>query len=203
MRDHTAGPDKLSIARCLLKTHPRAWLLQALRRPESPHAWALRPLGTSVGRAGSSAPLQRSSAPLQNRSCRKDQAAWKRASGRAGERGGARAGKPRCVRMLTITAGSSMAAMIFMSPAHCGQCSRSRSKTRLSRRAQPMRAGAAAGAFSGGLIPEAKNGSATALRVAHGPRLRAWGQRASKSGSSGRFRGRIVIESGESLPQTA
>jgi len=63
---------------------------------------------------------------------------------------------------------------------------------------------AAAGAFSGSLIPEGKNDSATALRVAHGSRLRAWGQRASKSGNSGRFRGgRIVIESGESLPQTA
>jgi len=57
--------------------------------------------------------------------------------------------------------------------------------------------------FSGGLIPEGKNGSATALTVAHGPRLRAWDQRASKSGNSGRFRGRIVIESGESSPETA
>ena len=82
-------PDNRTIARCLLKTHPRAWFLQALRRPESPHAWALRPLGASAGRSG--------------------------------ERGGALAGKPRCVRILTITAGSSMAAMILNSPPHCGQ----------------------------------------------------------------------------------
>jgi hypothetical protein len=72
----------------------------------------------------------------------------------------------------------------------------------ISPRAAPH-TGAVAGAFSAGLIPEGKNGYATALRVAHGPRLRAWGQRASKSGNSGRLRGRIVIESGESLPETA
>ena len=113
-------PDKRSIARCLLKTHRRAWLLQALRRPESPHAWALRALGASVGRAG--------------------------------ERGGARAGKPRCVRILTMTAGSSMAAMILNSPPHCGQCSRSISNTRFSRRAQPMRAGASCACSSAGSL---------------------------------------------------
>jgi hypothetical protein len=38
---------------------------------------------------------------LQNRCNLEDQAAWKRDSGCAGERGGARAGKPRCVRILT------------------------------------------------------------------------------------------------------
>ena len=75
------------------------------------------------------------SALLKKRSCPEDQAAWNRASGRAGERGGALAGKPRGVRILTITAGSSMAAMILNSPPHCGQCSRSISNTRLSRRA--------------------------------------------------------------------
>ena len=36
------------------------------------------------------------------------QGAWKGDHGSAGERGGARAGKLRCVRILTITAGSSM-----------------------------------------------------------------------------------------------
>ena len=71
------------------------------------------------------------------------------------------------------------------------------------RQGPAARAGAAAAAFSGSLIPEGKNSSATALRVAHGPRLRAWGQRASKSGNSGSFRGRIVVESGESSPETA
>lgn len=41
------------------------------------------------------------------------QAAWKSASGRAGERGGALAGKPKCVSILTMTVGASMAAMIL------------------------------------------------------------------------------------------
>ena len=63
------------------------------------------------------------SALLQSRVWIEYQAAWKSASGRAGERGGALAGKPRCGRILTITAGSSMAAMILNSPPHCGQCS--------------------------------------------------------------------------------
>ncbi len=58
---------------------------------------------------------------------------------RAGARGGARAGKPRCVRILAITAGSSMAAMILKSPPHCGQCAGSMSNTRLSRRARHNR----------------------------------------------------------------
>ena len=38
--------------------------------------------------------------------------------------------------------GCMMAAMIFNSPPHCGQCSRSISNTRRNRRGQPMRAGA-------------------------------------------------------------
>ena len=41
-----------------------------------------------------------------------------------------------------MTAGSSMAAMIFSLPPQCGQRSMSISKTRLSRRAQLIRAGA-------------------------------------------------------------
>ena len=70
------------------------------------------------------------------------QIVWNRANRRAGARGGARAGRPRCVRILTITAGSSMAAMIFKLPPQFGQCSMSMSKTRLSKRAQLMRADA-------------------------------------------------------------
>ena len=69
----------------------------------------------------------------------KDQAAWNRSTHRAGEHGGARSGRPRCVRILTTTAGSSMAEMIFRRPPQFGQCSIS--KTRLSKRAQLMRAG--------------------------------------------------------------
>ncbi len=43
----------------------------------------------------------------------------------------ARAGKPRWVRILVITEGCSMAAMIFKGPPHWGQCSMSISNTRL------------------------------------------------------------------------
>jgi hypothetical protein len=50
-----------------------------------------------------------------------DQAAWNRASGRTGERGGARVGKPRWVRILTMTGGSSMAAIIFKALPQFGQ----------------------------------------------------------------------------------
>ncbi|MGH8593873.1 MAG: hypothetical protein ACREV3_08460 [Gammaproteobacteria bacterium] len=40
---------------------------------------------------------------------------------RAGDRGSARAGKPRCMRILAITVGSSMAAMIFKGLPHRGR----------------------------------------------------------------------------------
>ena len=50
--------------------------------------------------------------------------------------------KPRCVRILAITVGSTMAAMIFKVPPHWKHCSISISNTRLSNRAQLMRAGA-------------------------------------------------------------
>ena len=75
------------------------------------------------------------------------QAAWKKwpevshSTRRAGERGGARVGKPKWVRILTITGGASIAAMIFKLPPQFGQCSMSISKTRLSKRAQRIRAG--------------------------------------------------------------
>src|SRR5215467_7269617 len=70
------------------------------------------------------------------------QVVWNRSNRCAGVRGGARVGRPRWVRILTITGGSSMAAMIFKAPPQLGQCSMSMSKTRLSSRAQLMRAGA-------------------------------------------------------------
>ena len=43
----------------------------------------------------------------------------------------ARAGKPRWVRILAMTEGSSMAARIVKVPPHCGHCSMSISNTRL------------------------------------------------------------------------
>ena len=46
------------------------------------------------------------------------QAAWFNESSRAGARGGARAATPRCVSILTITTGSSIAALIFRLPPH-------------------------------------------------------------------------------------
>ena len=73
------------------------------------------------------------------------QAAWNRGKGRAGERGAARAGKPRCARIWTITWGSTMAAMIFKCPPQRGQRSMPISNTRLSKHAQLMRAGASGG----------------------------------------------------------
>ena len=60
---------------------------------------------------------------------------------RAGVRGGGWADKPRCVSMRSISAGASIAAMIFNLPPHA-QRSTSMSNTRLSRLAQLMRAGA-------------------------------------------------------------
>jgi hypothetical protein len=63
------------------------------------------------------------------------QIVWNRSTRRAGERGGARVGRPRWLRILMITGGSSMAAMIFKAPPQFGQCSTSMSKTRLSKRA--------------------------------------------------------------------
>src|ERR671914_452753 len=70
------------------------------------------------------------------------QVVWKRSNRCAGERGGARVGRPRWVRILIITGGSSIAVMIFKAPPQLGQCSMSMSKTRLRSRAQLMRAGA-------------------------------------------------------------
>ena len=68
------------------------------------------------------------------------QIVWNRSNRCAGERGGARVGRPRWVRILTITGGSSMAAlrrgsgqaMIFKLPPQFGQCSMSMSKEHLS-----------------------------------------------------------------------
>ena len=67
------------------------------------------------------------------------QIVWNRSTRRAGARGGARVGRPRWLRILMITGGSSIAAMIFKAPPQLGQCSTSMSKTRLSSRAQLMR----------------------------------------------------------------
>jgi hypothetical protein len=61
---------------------------------------------------------------------------WNRSTRRAGARGGARVGRPRWLRILMITGGSSMAAMIFKAPPQFGQCSMSMSKTRFSSLAQ-------------------------------------------------------------------
>ena len=44
------------------------------------------------------------------------QVVWNRSNRCAGARGGARVGRPRWVRILTITGGSSIAAMIFKLP---------------------------------------------------------------------------------------
>jgi len=51
--------------------------------------------------------------------------------------------------------------------------------------------------------PEDQNGSATALRVAHSLGSCGGGQREPKGGNWGRFKGLILIESGESSPNSA
>ena len=56
-----------------------------------------------------------------------------------GARGGARVGRAKWVRILSITGGSSIAAMIFKAPPQLGRCSTSISKTRLSSLTQLMR----------------------------------------------------------------
>ena len=53
------------------------------------------------------------------------QIVWNKSNRCAGERGGARVGRPRWARILTITGGSSMAAMLFKLPPQFGQCSMS------------------------------------------------------------------------------
>ncbi len=58
---------------------------------------------------------------------------------RTGARGGARACRPKCVRIFSITGASRIAAMIFSSPPQFGQCSRSSSNTPLSSLAQLSR----------------------------------------------------------------
>ena len=123
-------PGKRSIARCSMKTPLSRW-------PFAPFTGPHRLWPTPFDRFA-----RARAAPDCQRRCAtalylEDQAAWNSASNRAGACDGARAGKPRCVSILTITAGSSMAAMIFNSPPHCGQCSWSIPNTRLSRRAQP------------------------------------------------------------------
>ncbi len=58
-----------------------------------------------------------------------NQAVGGNANGRAGPRGSARADKPRWVRIVEITAGSSVVAMIFKEPPHWGHGSMSIANT--------------------------------------------------------------------------
>lgn len=67
------------------------------------------------------------------------QAVCKNSPVRAGERGGAQVGNPRWARILAITAGSSMAAMMVKGPPQCGQDAMSIANTRLSNCAQLRR----------------------------------------------------------------
>ncbi len=69
-----------------------------------------------------------------------NQAVANRSKDRAGARGGERVGKPRWPRILVIAEDAKRAAMIFKWPPQWGQCATSISNTRLSSRAQFMRA---------------------------------------------------------------
>ena len=61
------------------------------------------------------------------------QIVWNRSTRRAGARGGARIGRPKWLRILTITGGSSMAAMIFKGHRRKPRCRASR-RCRIGRR---------------------------------------------------------------------
>lgn len=74
------------------------------------------------------------------------------AGGRAGERGRALAGTPGRVNILTITAGSPMAAPILNSAPHWAQCSRSMPDRRIGNGTQPMRASAPCARSSAGTL---------------------------------------------------
>ncbi len=110
--------------RCLKNLNPR----RAIQRLSCSHSAPLRerkpspPIGSG-----------------QNQSGIATHAACNRSTRRAGARGGGCAANPRCVRIRSITAGSSIAAMTFSLPPHCSQRSRSRSKTRFRSRAHVMR----------------------------------------------------------------
>ena len=80
------------------------------------------------------------STPTLNRNPGGEEAVCRNASSRAGVRGGARVGKPRWLKILMITAGSSIAARSGKGPLHCGQVVMSMANMRLSNCAQRRRA---------------------------------------------------------------
>src|SRR5919108_546355 len=80
---------------------------QAIHRPEVPSFWVLWRLARVRAKGG-----YRLRGVSRMGGAVWDQAVWIRAKCRAGDRGGARADKPRCMRILAITVGSRMAAMI-------------------------------------------------------------------------------------------
>ena len=133
-RSHSAGPGELSIS-FLLDEKP-----------------TVVPGGSAGERSGGARKVLYGAAPSHSERAAPSacvgkrfstrQVVWNRSNRCAGARGGARVDRPRWLRILTITGGSSMAAMIFKLPPQLGQCSMSMSKTRLSSRAQLMRAGA-------------------------------------------------------------
>ena len=109
---------------CLIKNPLLYRFGSAEERSDVRERCLIAPLARTSERAAPSAcPGKRFSGP---------QIVWNRSTRRAGARGGARVGRPRWLRILSITGGSSMAAIIFKAPPQLGQCSMSMSKTRLS-----------------------------------------------------------------------
>src|SRR5262249_17875252 len=78
----------------------------------------------SCGDARSNSERAAPSACVGKRACFV-QIGWNRSKRCAGGRGGSRMDTPKWLRILTITGGSSMAAMIFKLPPQLGQCSMS------------------------------------------------------------------------------
>jgi hypothetical protein len=122
-RSHIAGPGESSIA-LLLDEKP-----------------AVVPVGSRRERSGGTrrflrAPMAMNSSERRRRLALASSFRLSDYLDRSTRRAGARAGRPRCLRILMITGGSSMAAMIFKAPPQFGQCSMSISKTRFSSLAQ-------------------------------------------------------------------
>src|ERR671914_2819788 len=85
---------------------------RAIHRPEAPSFWAF----WRLARVRAKGECRLREMNRLESGIGWNQAFWKRSNGRAGERGGALMGKPRCARILAITVGSRMAAMIVKEP---------------------------------------------------------------------------------------
>ena len=121
---------------CTRAVGPGSGICRAIHRSEAP-GFGLSPECRAKGQSAQG--VERDGRGVRGR----DQAIWSRSNDRAGDRGGARADKPRWARILAITGGSSMAAMIVkVPPLLADNCAMLISNTRLSNWAKLRRTGA-------------------------------------------------------------